>query len=556
LDALNFDRLSKALVSGGTRRGVLRLLAALPIGAVLLPPTGEEDADAHGRRKRRKKRHKHGKGRRRGKGNKKKQRCRAEPKATTCQGKCGTVKNNCKKVVDCGSCDCLEPCDPCYICQAGPNTPGMCVIDPEQQGEACGSAGQVCQADGVCACDAGSCANPTPMCIAGACQACSTDAECQDASRGDLCCGGTCVRGVCCEDDACSSDQAPDCVGNQCVCAGNDDTPCNGSKVCCADGCADLDTDRDHCGSCGNACPANEICVDGGCVACDISCPSGECDGTDLLAKMNQGGTVYICPGRYTGFFSLTANVTAIGAGQGDNETVDTILMASGAIGVRNNAGNTATLRRLRVTGARGNLASGVEILDNSSLNMVDCTVTDNISVDTGAPGVYNGNGTLTMTGCTITDNHASGTGYLYGGGIWNVGSMTLTDCDIDGNTAETGAGVFNADDSTATLTGCRITYNEAVNGGGLYNFQFGSLTLVECTVEHNEAEVVGGGITNLSGGVIVLDATSVRNNTVLGPMGGGGIYNEGAVTVQNGASVTDNEPDNCTGAPIDGCIG
>ena len=45
----------------------------------------------------------------------------------------GSGINNGKKFVDCGSCDCTEPCDFCFICQSGPNTSGACVVDPDLQ---------------------------------------------------------------------------------------------------------------------------------------------------------------------------------------------------------------------------------------------------------------------------------------------------------------------------------------------------------------------------------------------------------------------------------------
>ena len=115
-------------------------------------------------------------------------------------GKCGPVRNNCKQTVDCGSCDCPAPCDTCFVCQGGPNTPGACVPDPEQNGETCGL-GRRCNDLGQCVCDGVSC--PSGCCDAqGQCQIdnddtcaasgapCGTAAVC---TGGQVCRGGTCI---------------------------------------------------------------------------------------------------------------------------------------------------------------------------------------------------------------------------------------------------------------------------------------------------------------------------------------------------------------------------
>lgn len=64
MDANHFDHLAQSL-STTPRRGLLRLLAILPLGGGLASLLDPEEAIADGRRKRRKKRHKHGRGRRR-----------------------------------------------------------------------------------------------------------------------------------------------------------------------------------------------------------------------------------------------------------------------------------------------------------------------------------------------------------------------------------------------------------------------------------------------------------------------------------------------------------
>lgn len=54
------------------------------------------------------------------KGKKGKKKCKAQPTATTCAGKCGVAKNNCKKTVTCGAC-------PDGQCCSGKGACGACL---------------------------------------------------------------------------------------------------------------------------------------------------------------------------------------------------------------------------------------------------------------------------------------------------------------------------------------------------------------------------------------------------------------------------------------------
>src|SRR5581483_5075502 len=85
---------------------------------------------------------------------------------------------------------------------------------------------------------------------------------------------------------ACKGEGA-DCATNlQCCsgqCRGGNCTACPGDTVFCADGCADLQTNDQHCGSCDHACTAGQRCVNGSCVCDATSCPTGCCAATSCL---------------------------------------------------------------------------------------------------------------------------------------------------------------------------------------------------------------------------------------------------------------------------------
>ena len=206
VDARHFDSLARTLSASGSRRRFLALLAMTPVAGGLAGLFSADDAEGHGRRRRRVKRHKHGRGRRRKQA--RKRRCTPDATTLTCAGRCGSVTNNCKQIVNCGACDCSPACGPCFTCQGNAGAPGTCVVD---EGAACSGdpclVGQTCDAEGQCGggtpkcpgqnCDAGTC---IPLTCEEQCSGCEWCIEKADMSR---MCGSGRIGTGCVE---CSSD--------------------------------------------------------------------------------------------------------------------------------------------------------------------------------------------------------------------------------------------------------------------------------------------------------------------------------------------------------------
>jgi hypothetical protein len=142
--------------------------------------------------------------------------------------------------------------------------------------------------------------------------------------------------------------------------------------------------------------------------------------------------------------------------------------------------------------------------------------------------GLYN-QGTTTLSDCTISGNSAEA-----GGGVGSrplrYGSLALNDCTISGNSASNGGGVYNYGDGT--ISGCTITNNSAARGAGVMNAVTGEssnsefLTINNSTISGNSSgkSGIGGGLSNANG-VKVYDCTISGNSAGKG----GGVYNTGS---------------------------
>jgi hypothetical protein len=145
--------------------------------------------------------------------------------------------------------------------------------------------------------------------------------------------------------------------------------------------------------------------------------------------------------------------------------------------------------------------------------------------VDTGV--------TAAFSGITITGGQAafSGQSTYSGGGIFNNGTLTLTNTALAGNAAGFvnsfsggGGAIFNS--GTLTITGSTLSGNVAGNAGAIWNT--GTLTVTGSTLSGNSAGANGGGIYN--GGTLSLIDSTLSGNSLSG--NGGGVYNDGALTV------------------------
>ncbi|WP_299485874.1 choice-of-anchor Q domain-containing protein [Acaryochloris sp. IP29b_bin.137] len=148
-------------------------------------------------------------------------------------------------------------------------------------------------------------------------------------------------------------------------------------------------------------------------------------------------------------------------------------------------------------------------------------------------------NAELNLQNITVTGGQTT----FGGGGIANLGTLSLTNSLITDNSASRGGGLFNTAAGTATITNSVISANNAVlDGGGIYNDSaislvdaetLGEITLDQSTVSGNIAGGSGGGIASFIGRTVLTD-TTVSSNTAA--VDGGGIIAQGAASIFDSA--------------------
>ncbi|PQJ97193.1 DUF1566 domain-containing protein [Chromatium okenii] len=142
---------------------------------------------------------------------------------------------------------------------------------------------------------------------------------------------------------------------------------------------------------------------------------------------------------------------------------------------------------------------------------------------------IYNNGGTLELVSCIIQNGHAN-QGAIYND---NNGILTLDHCTIKDNIAQFGAAIYNYA-GTVTVRNCSIIQNgssEDGSSGSIKNWSSGTLNIISSTFSKNKADI-GAGITNY-GVLKIKDSTFSENetNSTTGNKQGGALYNKNAAT-------------------------
>ncbi len=126
-----------------------------------------------------------------------------------------------------------------------------------------------------------------------------------------------------------------------------------------------------------------------------------------------------------------------------------------------------------------------------------------------------------------------------YGGGIYNSGTLTMTDCAITGNSSQGGGGIYT--EWNLTIVRSAISGNTGLLGGGGIFVADELLSITGSTISHNIAHGDGGGISAL-GSVVLLTNTTISANSADGD--GGGIDQSATSTHIYSSTIVDNTAD------------
>ncbi len=183
-------------------------------------------------------------------------------------------------------------------------------------------------------------------------------------------------------------------------------------------------------------------------------------------------------------------------------------------------AGGTIELITSATDNAIGDVTTGTAYPGNLTVATADTSATSPVTIepygtntpildgaDNGTVLTVNSGVYLDVSSVTIQNGQSfhNFEGYAAGGGIFNDGTVTVTDSTLSGDSAQDfGGGIFN--DGTVTVTDSTLSGDIAGSyGGGIDND--GTATVTDSTLSGDSAEDFGGGIEN-DGTATVTDST------------------------------------------------
>ncbi len=233
-------------------------------------------------------------------------------------------------------------------------------------------------------------------------------------------------------------------------------------------------------------------------------------------------------------------NINQQGIGYSDTATLNRVVISSGYANGTTLASQgggiiigTGTKLKISNTAIRGNTASGnggaVFIQPSSFVKIDSSSITDNSQIVT-----YSNSG---------FGNSAAGCG------IFSQGKLIIQNSQVSRNAnSSEGSGIYNTD--SLFIANCHIDSNVTITyyakAGGISNSKFCSIS--GSTVNYNDAKIRAGSLWNKAGAAMIINSSDVSHNAVLNTANGfgGGIVNEGTMTLAN-SSISNNS------SPLDG---
>ena len=294
----------------------------------------------------------------------------------------------------------------------------------------------------------------------------------------------------------------------------------------------------------------------------DGFCGIADCSLREAIASGDSGDSINIPIGTYTltrgTELLINMSLTINGTGSGDTIIQAAASSADATSRVFNITASGGTVAISDVTIRNGNFSGiGGGIFNSGTLALTNSTVSGNTAFYGGIANV----GTLTLTNSTVSGNSGSD-----GGGIYNIGTLTLTNSTVSGNSAG-GAAVGGINVNTLTQTNSPVSGDSlpsAPSGGGIWNCNGCTVNFINTIIAGNNATVAGidcfGTLTsqghnlvqNVAGCTITGDLTGniTGQDPLLGPL-----KDNGGPTFTHallaGSPANDSGDDSVVGSPL-----
>lgn len=236
----------------------------------------------------------------------------------------------------------------------------------------------------------------------------------------------------------------------------------------------------------------------------------------------------------------------------GDTASISGLTLTAGRVSgsggaIQNNGILTVTNLVINANMATNNFGGGIFSGGGTTLNVVNCIISNNTSLLGG--GIINNGGTVAITGSTISNNITTSTdgSFRSGGGIFAASGVTnLTNTVISGNQATFASGVggiASVGNPQLTITNSTIMGNSATgDGGGIVHSPIQStafLNISNSTISNNTANTDnnnfgdGGGVFLGGQGPATISGSTINDNRAnTGTETGSGAGNGGGINV------------------------
>lgn len=191
--------------------------------------------------------------------------------------------------------------------------------------------------------------------------------------------------------------------------------------------------------------------------------------------------------------------------------------------------GETIVLSNTHITNSVANMGGGIYSMSGLTLLNSHIYANSTPDYDAAGGGISNESGSaMTIINTHIFDNSAS-----TGGGISNLGVLTITSGSINRNVGGFfgAGGIINGYSGTIAIDKTRIISNVTnFDIGAIYNM--GQLIVDDTIIAENRALLDGGGVWNDEYGTLILHNSTIVSNTTSGVAGG--LFSEGALHISN----------------------